>query len=306
MHKWLIKENEASVNGKYPGAREMEEHIRKGIIILDKPRGPTSHIVDKHIKDITGIEKLSHGGTLDPPVSGVLVIPLLESTKLMPILLSSRKEYVGIAYLHKPASEDKILDACNELKGIIKQTPPKRSAVARREREREIYDLEVLEIKGQYVLIRVVCEAGTYIRRLCEQIGWKLDMGAHMVELRRTKSNGFTEDDCVNLQDVFDAFVSDDDNIIREIVQPLELIGNGAHCVVVGQGAILNLCNGSPLYVGGVVRVTSDIQIGDYVLMYSVSGEMIGFGVAKMTSEQMILENKGVAVKTDRIIKIER
>jgi len=306
MKKWLIKEEEASFAAKYPGARSFEEHIKKGIIILDKPRGPTSHIVDSYIKQIMGIEKVSHGGTLDPPVSGVMVIPLLEATKLMPILLSSKKEYVGVVYLHKPVPEDKILKACKDLEGKITQLPPKRSAVARKEREREIYYLEVLEVVGQYVLIKVGCEAGTYIRRLAEQIGWELDVGSHLVELRRTKSGGFNEDDIITLQDLSDAIVSSDENIIREVVHPLELVANEMNCVIVGEGAIDNICNGSPLYVGGVVKVTADIKVGDIVGMFSVAGEMIGFGIAKMTSKEMIKEKKGIAVKTDRILRVNK
>jgi len=304
MRKWFTKENEASFNSNYPGARKLDEYLKKGIIVLDKPRGPTSHIIDSYVKKIIGIDKCSHGGTLDPPVSGILVIALKDSTKLMPILLGSNKEYVGIIYLHKPVEEDKIKKACEELVGTITQLPPKRSAVARRERNREIHYLDVLEIDGQHVLIRVGCEAGTYIRRLAEQIGWKLNVGSHLLELRRTKSNGFEEDDLVTLQDLIDAFVSDDENNIREIVHPLELVGDYANWVTVGEGAVKNLCNGAPLYVGGVLKVSDGIKIGDYVCMYSVSGEMIGFGVAKMTTKEILEKSKGVAVKTDRILKV--
>ncbi|MDD5417115.1 MAG: RNA-guided pseudouridylation complex pseudouridine synthase subunit Cbf5 [Candidatus Aenigmarchaeota archaeon] len=227
MRKWLIRDaEEATFNVNYPGARTLEEHIKKGIIVLDKPQGPTSHTVDAWIKEIVGIDKCSHGGTLDPKVSGVMVIALEDSTKLMPILLTSKKEYVGIVYLHKPVFEKEIRRACDELIGKITQLPPKRSAVARREREREIFYLEVLEIQGQYILIKVGCQAGTYIRRLAEQIGWKLGVGSHLLELRRTKSGMFTEDDCVTLQDLVSAFAAGEEKI-REVVHPLELIGNG-------------------------------------------------------------------------------
>lgn len=306
MNKWLVKEEEASTVANYPGARSFQEYVNKGIIILDKPQGPTSHIVDDYVKKIVGVDKCSHGGTLDPAVSGVLVIALKDSTKLMPILLSSKKEYVGIVYLHKPVTEKEIRKACEELVGTITQLPPKKSAVARKERERDIYYLEVLEINGQYVLIKVGCQAGTYIRRLAEQIGWKLNVGSHLLELRRTKSGTFNEDQCVTLHDLVDAFSTSDENIIREIIHPLELIGNNGNCVIVGEGAIKNLCNGSPLYVGGVVKVTEGINIGDYVMMFSVAGEMIGFGVAKMNSKEMIKESKGVAIKTDRILRVNK
>ncbi len=307
MRKWIFRQGkeEASFASKYPGSRDLEEHINKGIIILDKPQGPSSHVVDAWIKQIMGIDKCSHGGTLDPAVSGVMVIALKESTKLMPILLSCKKEYVGIVYLHKPVSESKIRKACEELIGTIKQTPPKKSAVARRERERDIYYLEVLEVQGQYVLIKVGCQAGTYIRRLAEQIGWKLDVGSHLLELRRTKSGAFTEDDCVTLQDISDAMASCSEDAIREIVHPMELIANDVGCVVIGEGAVENIQSGSPLYVGGVIRCTDGIEVGNIVLMITLAGEIIGFGIAKMTSHDMIHEKRGIAVKTDRIIKVK-
>ncbi|MBU4123910.1 MAG: RNA-guided pseudouridylation complex pseudouridine synthase subunit Cbf5 [Nanoarchaeota archaeon] len=306
MKKWLTKDDEASANVSYPGARTLEEHIKKGLIILDKPQGPTSHTVDAYVKQIVSIEKCSHGGTLDPNVSGVLLIALGDTTKLMPILLTVKKEYVGIVYLHKLVAESEIRKVCDELIGKIKQTPPKKSAVARREREREIFYLEVLEIQGQYILIKVGCQAGTYIRRLAEQIGWKLNVGSQLLELRRTKSGQFTEDQCVTLQDLSDAMASSDENIIREIIQPLELLGNDMGSVIVGDGAIVNVCNGSPLYVAGVVKVTEGIEKEDIIGMFSLAGELIGFGTALMTSDDMIREKKGIAVKTDRILKVKK
>jgi len=306
MRKWLVRDEEASFNVSYPGARSLEEHIRKGIIFIDKPQGPTSHTVDAWIKKIVGIDKCSHGGTLDPNVSGLIVIALQDSTKLMPILLTSKKEYVGIVYLHKPVAEREIRKACDDLIGKIKQIPPKKSAVARREREREIYYLEVLEISGQYILIKVGCQAGTYIRRLAEQIGDKVGVSAQLLELRRTKSGPFTEDQCITLQDLSDAMASSDENVIREAIHPLELVGNGIAWVIVGEGAVANLCNGSPLYVAGILKASDGIEKEDIVGMFSLAGEMIGFGIAMMTSEEMMKESKGIAVKTDRILKTRK
>ncbi len=159
---WLTKSEEVTISpyGHYPGARPIEELLRSGIIILDKPQGPSSNQVDAWVKKILNLNKLSHGGTLDPRVSGVLVIALENATKLMSILLSSKKEYVAVVNLHKEVSKRDIEKVCKEFVGKIKQIPPKKSAVARREREREIYYLEILEIDGRNILMRVGCEAG--------------------------------------------------------------------------------------------------------------------------------------------------
>src|SRR3989344_1409330 len=191
--------------GKYPASRTVEELLRKGIIILATPTGAKSHQVDAWVKRILGVPKCSHGGTLDPRVSGVLLIALDNATKLMPILLSSKKEYVALVYLHADMPEHKIRKACAEFLGKIKQLPPKKSAVARRVREREIYSLELLEISGRNILMRVGCEAGTYLRRLADDIGKNLGCGAHLQELRRTRSGIFSEEQIVTLQKLSDS-----------------------------------------------------------------------------------------------------
>ena len=154
---WLTKKHESSLTpfGNYPGSRPLEEHIRNGIIILDKPSGPTSNQVDNWVKKILDIDKCSHGGTLDPRVTGVLVIALGNATKLMPVLLSSKKEYVGVVNLHEEVEYNRIKDVFRKFIGKVKQLPPKRSAVARVERMREIYYIELLEVKGRNVLFKI-------------------------------------------------------------------------------------------------------------------------------------------------------
>lgn len=306
MKNWLVKSEEASLSdlGKYPGARTVSELIKKGLIILDKPCGPTSHQVDAWIKKILEIEKCSHGGTLDPRVSGVLVIPLLDATKLMPIILSSKKEYVALIHLHKDIEKNKIEKACKDFIGEIRQIPPKKSAVAKRERKREIYGLEVLEIQGRDVLIKVNCQHGVYIRRLAEQIGKRLGVNAHMQELRRTKSGIFTEEQCVTLQDLIDAkdmLNGGDDSKIKEIVMPLEVIADNMKNIIVKDSAVLNIIKGAPVYTSGLARVEEGIEVGETVGILSLKGEMIGFGIAKMESKEM-LKRKGTAVRTDRIL----
>lgn len=300
MEEWLIKSEEASLSsfGTYPGARSLEEYVRNGIIILDKPQGPTSNQIDDWVKKILKIRKCSHGGTLDPRVSGVLVIALENSTKLMPILLSSKKEYVAHVFLHKDVPKKEIEKVCNEFVGKIKQIPPKKSAVARREREREIYYLEVLEIDGRNILIRVGCEAGTYIRRLAEDIGKRLRVGGHLQELRRTKSGNFTEEQAITLQDLVDAVA---ENKLKNVILPMEMVVEKIGKVVLKTTAIANICKGAPLAVGGILRIQKGIENNDWVAMLSLKGELIAIGKALMNSEEMLKAKKGLAVKTDRV-----
>jgi len=301
MVKWITKSEEASISdyGTYPGSRSDEELLKKGVIILDKPSGPTSHQVDAWIKDICNVKKASHGGTLDPRVTGVMVIALEDSTKLMPILLGVKKEYVALVNLHKEVPVSDIKKVCNEFVGKIKQLPPVKSAVARRVRERKVYYLEIIEIDGRNILMRVGCEAGTYIRRLADDIGKKLGVGAHLQELRRTKSGKFTEKDLVTLHDVIDAF---QENKIRDVVHPLEIIADKMPSVVIKDTAVDAICNGAPVMLSGIVRFTDNIKKGDVVAILSQKGEMVAFGDAKTDYEQMIERKRGSVIKTDRVI----
>lgn len=308
MTKWITRSNESSLtsNGKYPGSRTVEELLHNGLILLDKPQGPTSHQVDNWIKVLTGVGKCSHGGTLDPRVSGVLVIALENATKLMPILLGSDKEYVALIYLHADVKEERIKQALQEFLGKIKQLPPKKSAVARRVREREIYSLEVLQIAGRNVLARIGCEAGTYIRRIADDLGKKLNVGAHLQELRRTRSGIFDEGQVHSLQELADALAewkqkTNDENI-RQILLPMERLADGMKSVIIKDGAIGAIANGAPLAVGGIVKLQEGIANGELVAMLSLKGEFVAFGPAQMSSTEMAKMNKGLAVKTDKVL----
>lgn len=298
---WLTKKHEASLTpfGCYPGARSLEEHIRNGIIVLDKPMGPTSNQVDKWVKDILNIKKCSHGGTLDPRASGVLVIALENATKLMPILLSSKKEYVGLIYLHEDVDIKKIKNAFKEFVGKVKQLPPKKSAVARKVREREIYYLELLEVNGRNILFRIGCEAGFYVRRLADDLGKKLGTGAHLQELRRTKSGNFDESCLVTLQDLFDA---KENNKLRDVILPMEFVIESIGKIIISDNAIDSICNGAPLAIGGIIKLEDSIKNGDWIAILSLKGELIALGKALLSSEEIFKKTKGLAVKTDRVL----
>jgi H/ACA ribonucleoprotein complex subunit 4 len=299
---WVVKKNEASLApfGTYPGSRRIEEHINKGIVVIDKPSGPTSNQVDMWVRDILKITKTSHGGTLDPRASGVLVVALENANKLMPILLSSRKEYVGLIHLHKDVEEGKIREEFNALTGKMKQLPPVKSAVARRIREREIYYSEIIEIDGRSILFRLGCEAGFYVRRFADDLGKKLKVGAHLQELRRTRSGSFSEDSLVSLQRLCDA--ADDPEKLKEVVLPMEAVVESIGKVVISDNAVENICNGSPLAVGGIVKFENEIVRGRMVAILSMKGELVAIGRAMMDARDIREKNKGLAVKTDRVL----
>src|SRR3989344_8835610 len=170
----ILKRVEEKTNaqwGKKPEERSIQELLDYGLIILNKGAGPTSHQTVDFVKNILNIEKAGHSGTLDPNVTGVLVIALGKATRVVEVLLNGGKEYICLMHLHSPVEESLIRKTFKEYMGKIEQMPPKRSAVKRQLRTRELYYLEILEMNGQDVLFKVGCEAGTYIRTLCVDLG---------------------------------------------------------------------------------------------------------------------------------------
>lgn len=287
--------------------RPIEYHLRFGIINLDKPAGPTSHEVASWVRKILNVKKTGHGGTLDPKVTGILPVALENGVKIIQTLLLSGKEYVAVMHLHKSVSEEEVRRACNEFQGPIYQTPPLKSSVKRRLRIRNIYYIKVMEIEDQDVLLRVGCQAGTYIRKLIYHIGKVLGVGANMSELRRTKAGSFTEDETLaRLQDIKDAYVfwkeEDDQNNLRKFVQPIEQAVKHIPHVIIRDSAIDAICHGASLTAPGVLQVHSGIQENELVGTFSLKGEIIALGVALKTSKQMVEAQSGIVVKTSRVI----
>ena len=202
-------------------------HLQLGAINLDKPSGPTSHEVVSWVKKILEVEKAGHSGTLDPKVTGILPVLLGDATRVMDVLLLAGKEYICLMHVHKSLPRKRVLEVCKEFEGPIYQKPPLKSSVVKQLRIRTIYYLDVLEIEEQHALMQVGCEAGTYMRKLCYDIGLALGTGANMEELRRTKAGPFREDQTlVTLHQVKDAYEiwkeSGDESELRRVIQPVE------------------------------------------------------------------------------------
>ncbi len=180
---WYIKTYEETdpEHGKRPEDRSIEEMIKNAVIIVDKHSGPTSHQVTQWVKEIFKVKKAGHAGTLDPKVTGVLPVALDNALKAMSVLMGLDKEYVGVMHLHKDIDIEAVKRVISEnFIGEIIQVPPKKSAVARRPRKKKIYFFDILEVDGRDVLFKVGCQAGVYIRKLIDDLGKKLGVGAHM------------------------------------------------------------------------------------------------------------------------------
>ena len=290
--------------GMDPGLRPVKELIDYGIINVDKPKGPTSHQVSSYVQKILGVRKGGHSGTLDPKVTGVLPVAVGRATRIVQTLLVAGKEYVCLMHLHDEHPKTRVLEVIEGFVGKIKQLPPIKSSVKRQWRYRKIYYIEVLEIDGQDVLFRVGSQAGTYIRKLCHDMGAKLGSGAHMQELRRTKAGPFNESTLATLQELTDAvhyLEKGNENLIRKLVYPLESAISHLPWVWVMDTTVDSVCHGASLAVPGICKVHSDIQVGEMVAIMTLKGELVALGEARMISKEMVKEKKGFAVKTQKV-----
>ncbi|MFW6120972.1 MAG: RNA-guided pseudouridylation complex pseudouridine synthase subunit Cbf5 [Petrotogales bacterium] len=292
--------------GKSPDELSVKELLNNGFINLDKPSGPTSHQVDTWVKEILEIEKVGHGGTLDPGVTGVLPIAIGDATRALQVLLLAGKEYVGIMKLHKNIEENKLTEVCNSIVGDVYQTPPLRSAVKRVRRKRQIYYFEIIQIKGTEVLFRVGCEAGTYIRTLCVGISKKLRCGAHLAKLRRTRVGRITEEDSVTLQDIKDAYVfwkeENDETEIRSKILLLRRMLDHIPKIVIRDSAVDALCHGANLAIPGVVEIDTDIKKGDLAAVLTLKDECVALVSVLMSTEQIIQKDSGVCATLERVL----
>ena len=291
--------------GIYPGSRSVDELIENGIVFIDKPSGPTSHQVASWVKNILGIKKVGHSGTLDPKVTGILVVTLGKATKIIPALMGLDKEYVAVMQLHEDVETEKIKKVLERFTGEIVQVPPKRSAVKRRKRKRKIYELKFLEKKGLDVLLKIKCQSGTYVRKLIHDMGKEIGKGAHMKELRRIKVGPFDESIAITLQQLKDSFVfwkENKDEKIREIIRPVEFGVEHLKKIWVRDSAVNALCNGAPLAVGGICRLDEGIREGELIAIFTLKGEFIALAYALMTSEEIKKVKHGLAARIDRVI----
>ncbi|MDO5827931.1 MAG: RNA-guided pseudouridylation complex pseudouridine synthase subunit Cbf5 [Methanobrevibacter sp.] len=309
MDDYLIK-SKSKTNPDYgcnPYERPIEEHISKGVINLDKPSGPSSHEVDSWVKRILHVNKTGHGGTLDPKVTGVLPIGIDSATRVSQLLLPAGKEYVCLMTMHKEMPEDQIYEIFDQFTGKIYQTPPVKSAVKRELRVRTIYYATIYEIKGKDVLFRIGCEAGTYIRTFCHDIGEALGCGAHMAELRRTRAGPFNErnDDLVNLHDLTDAYhfwVEDgDESYLRNAIKPMEVAAEHLPQIFIKDSAVEAICQGAKLAAGGISMLSKGIKRKDLVAIKSLKGELVASGIALASTEEIMNADSGLVVDTNKV-----
>ena len=293
--------------GTYYDKRSIDQLLQYGLIILDKPPGPTSHETVAWTKRLLKIPKIGHSGTLDPQVSGVLPLGLGEATKALGVLLYGPKEYHALGRIHSLPSKEKLNEIIDLFTGEIYQKPPQRSAVVRQTRTRTIYEFEVIEQKERLLLTRILCESGTYIRKLYYDMGEILGPGATMIELRRTRVDQFQESDgLVTLHELANAFSiweeKKDESKLRKMIKPIEYALSEIKSVVVRDSAVDAMCHGAQLAIPGILKISPNLKKGDIVAVYTQKGEVVALAESSLSEEEIKDATKGYAFETKRII----
>ena len=210
-----------------------------GFVIIDKPAGITSHDVVARLRRVMGTKRVGHAGTLDPMATGVLVLGINNATKFLQFITDGKKRYLGTIRLGQSTTtddkegevlsshtiihitDDAIRSYLSSQVGIIMQVPSKVSAIkiageraydlVRQgkeveipARQVEISKLEVIAISRNEFIdidIDVTCSAGTYIRSIARDLGAALEVGGHLISLRRTLVSPFDLSDCSSIEE---------------------------------------------------------------------------------------------------------
>ncbi|KAK5134915.1 centromere/microtubule-binding protein cbf5 [Meristemomyces frigidus] len=297
--------------GCTPLRRDLKSYISSGVINLDKPSNPSSHEVVAWLKRMLRVERTGHSGTLDPKVTGCLIVCIDRATRLVKSQQGAGKEYVAVLRLHDklPGGEAQLARALETLTGALFQRPPLISAVKRQLRVRTIYESNLMEFDNdrQLAVFWVSCEAGTYIRTLCVHLGLLLGVGGHMQELRRVRSGAMDEKDGMcTLHDVLDAqWLYDnqrDESILRSVIKPLETLLTTYKRIVVKDSAVNAVCYGAKLMIPGLLRYESGIEVHEEVVLITTKGEAIALAIAQMSTVELSSCDHGVVAKVKRCI----
>ena len=274
-------------------------------LLVDKPRGPSSHQVTAWVRDLLGVPRAGHAGTLDPNVSGVLWVGVGPALKLLPLVLQFPKRYVGIVVLHGEAPDAAITRVLEEFRGPVYQTPPVRSAVKRERRVRTIHRLELVERNGPRLLLDVVGDSGTYVRTLAVDVGDALGVGGSLEELRRTGTGPFTETTSVTVAAIADGIAQASEGRVEPLLamlHPMEEVWQEFPQVVLRDSAASAIAHGADLASGGIERILRPYSAGQRVVLVTRAGRLIALGRAIVDSTEAGRRRHGWVVDAERVL----
>lgn len=281
----LGDKSKPSNHGIDPENLSIEQRLASGFILLDKPPGPTSHQIASWVRDLLGLERLGHGGTLDPFATGVLPLMAGKSMKLTKGILKTDKTYIAVLKFDQETNTKQLNDVIEKLTGRIYNVPPEISAVKVQVRTRKIHRFELIEATSKQAIVKISCEAGTYIRTIARDMGLLLGYNVELKELRRENSGRFSLTDCVTLQEIADAVwlwkECDDSNALEKIIHPTEKLLLDKPYIIVKDSAASALCHGAPLLRPGLIEVSDKLSSGLEVAAFTSKNEVVG--IVKMS-----------------------
>jgi len=273
-------------------------------LLLDKPRGPSSHQVTAWARDLVGVPVAGHAGTLDPNVSGLLWVGVGPALKLLPLVLEFPKRYVGAITFHSKVPVRELERILGEFTGPVYQTPPVRSAVRRERRVRTIHRLRLVEADGPRAIVDVVADSGTYVRTLAVDLGEALGVGAHLEELRRIATGPFEEGSAVSMTALADAVAAHragDAGPLLAALHPIREVWQEFPTIVLKDGAASAVAHGAGLASGGIARVGRPFAKGRHVALVTAAGELVATGVARFDAAEVTKVPHGWVVGGTRV-----
>jgi H/ACA ribonucleoprotein complex subunit 4 len=276
--------------------------MEAGVILVDKPPGPSSHQLASWARDILGLKRLGHGGTLDPFATGALTLLLGKATRLTEVVLSGNKTYIAILKIDSSISSKQVEEVLERFSGEVYNVPPLESAVKIRVRTRVIQEIKLLESDQEDGLhtVSVSCQAGTYIRTLARDIGLMLGTPCVLSELHRHSTGSFEQSSLCTMQQLADAAMlaeEGDEEALCRLIAPVERILGSIPGVWVRDSAIASICHGAPLAVPGVVSLDSDMSPGDKTVIWSSKGEAVAVGEMIVGSSDVPNMTEGELIK---------
>lgn len=293
---------------KLKNSRNIQDLINLGLLNIDKPSDWTSFDVVNYIRKMFGLNKAGHLGTLDPSVTGVLPICLEKTCRIQEYFMHQDKVYVGKMLIHKEITKAKLEEAIKKFVGKINQLPPRISRVKRvvREREVKIFKITAFNEKKREASFLCEVEAGTYIRKLIDDLGKELGVGAQMIELRRTRAGLFSDKDLEfvtieELEKSFEEYKKGKEGKLRKLLVPAELILNLIKSIKIKQEFIPNLKNGSPIFKKMLVNI-KDLKIVEENKPFAIIDEQNNLIEIAKKQEQGKFENPEIIAKPEAVL----
>ena len=296
-------------HGTYPEKRTLEQLMEGSFILLDKAPGPSSHQVSAWARDLMNLEKLGHGGTLDPFATGVLPLLAGKAMRLTDRILTHDKSYIALLKFGKEVDLELLAEKMEMLTGKVYNVPPEISAVKVQVRTRKISKFEILDLGNKSVLTHIECEAGTYVRTMARDLGLLIGTSVELKELRRPSSGKFNLEQSVTMQKLADAYwlwkEKGNESGMRRILHPIEMMLSEVPKLVVKDGAAAALSHGAPLNRPGVVSIPENLGVGSEVLLVTLKGEAVALANLVQPSKVIPDMTQGEVAKPNCVLMKE-